>query len=127
MKETYKNLNIIIISLICLLFIICVFFIKSPPDDEPEYSTENNSAEIYNPRITEQAPTSSAAEAIDYTLKIENEFLNFYLNASSGSILLDSVRINSALYPTEDINALSKGITANTLEEGISIIEDFTS
>ena len=129
MKIISKNANIIIISLsICLFFM--TFFAFYRINSLKKYNnttTQQDNSQIYNPQITEEHQTPVITKPISYTLKLENGFLNFYLNSGTETILIDSATINSSLYPENDIKALSQSITVTTLEEGINIIEDFTS
>jgi len=129
MKGLSKNTNIIIISLaICLFLGGFLFFLRTGSLKEKNNTqTQQENSGIFNPKIMEEQNPGSITEPISYTLRLENGFLNFYLNSGKDSILIDSSPINISLYPEADIKALSQSITVNTLEEGINIIEDFTS
>lgn len=129
MRENSKYLNILITSLICLIVILCFAFLRidTSKDREDLSEAENRSVEIYRPQPTEQEEAPPVTTPVNYTLKLENGVLNFYLNSEKETVLLESLSINASLFPKDDISALSESITVNTLEEGISIIEDFTS
>ena len=129
MKENSKHINILITALICLLVIVCPVFLRpvKPSPEEKPAKTAPDSVGIYHPQLTHEESPSSPSAPLNYTVKLEDGTLNFYLNSENGIILLESSQINTALLPKDDITALTRGITADTLEEGIGIIEDFTS
>lgn len=129
MKENSKHINVLVISLVCLLGVMCFAFLRGGSKEKREDMSgeEGRSVEIYRPQITEQKETPAVIKPVDYTLKLENGVLNFYLNSEKDTVLLESSPINTSLYPEDDIAALTESITVKTLEEGISIIEDFTS
>ena len=129
MKGLLKNTNIIIISLaLCLFFIFfSVFYRINSLKNKNNTRLKQDNSQIYNPQITEENPPPVITKPLNYTLKLENGYLNFYLNSGTETILIDSSAINVSLYPENDIRVLSESITVDTLEEGINIIEDFTS
>ena len=102
-------------------------FLKKTISDNKSGNSSGNVTKIYNPQITNENMPLTATIPKSYTLKLEDNFLNFYLHSDTETILLDSVQIDSSLYPANDISALSESINVTTLEEGISLIEDFTS
>ena len=127
MKTIPKTINIIFIVFICTIFLFFSIFLKNLISDRKIPDSQGNTTKIYNPQITTEKLPLPVVTPKNYTIKLEDNFLNFYLNSDTETILLDSVQIDSSLYPANDISSLSKSITVTTLEEGISLIEDFTS
>lgn len=130
MKENTGKINILITSLICVLVILCFTFLRIDTSDKQKEETPsegNKSVEIYRPQLTEQKTENEISKPLSYTVKLENNTLNFYMNSEKDTVLLESAPINTQLFPEEDIKSLSESITVTTLEEGISLIEDFTS
>ncbi len=128
MKENSRNINILITSLICLLVIVCATFLRINPEREEDTPPreEGKTMEIYRPQLTEQEG-KEITKALNYTICLEEGVLNFYLNSEKEKVLLESTPINIEIYPGDDIKSLAESITVETLEEGISLIEDFTS
>ena len=127
MKTIPKTINIIFIVFICTIFLFFSIFLKNLISDRKIPDSQGNTTKIYNPQITTEKLPLPVVTPKNYTIKLEDNFLNFYLNSDTETILLDSVQIDSSLYPANDISALSESINVTTLEEGISLIEDFTS
>ncbi len=123
MEEKNTEINIIISILIFILIAVSVVFLLP---GKKSNTKAGSSVEIYKPQITESQAADSP-DARSYTVKLENNMLNFYLNAPDGRHLIESSPINTEIYPAEDIRELSASITVNTLEEGIGIFEDFTT
>lgn len=121
----YKNVRINILISILIFILIAVSFVFLRPVKKSN-TPNNGSVEIYKPQITETKAAESA-DARSYTIKLENNMLNFYSNTGSGHRLIESAPINTEIYPSEDIKELSASITVDTLEEGIAIFEDFTT
>ena len=129
MKENIKNRNLLVTALFCLLVIVCFTFFRkdnSKTQEEPPFP-QNESVEIYRSQISTEADASEITIPVNYTVSLKDNVLNFYLNSHKETLLLESIPINVKLFPDEDIKSLLKGITVNSLEEGINIIEDFTS
>lgn len=129
MKNNFKHINslIIILTVLTIAVGLAVFKIRLSQNTPPSPSANNNSVEIYHPQSVGEEKPSETIIPTDYTLELKNGILYFYLNSESDRVLLEASPINVTLFPTDDIKALSKSITVKTLEEGISIIEDFTS
>ena len=127
MKTIPKVINILFIGFICLIFLIFSILIKNALLKSKSPDSSDNATKIYNPQITTQQLPLSVVTPKSYTIKLEDNFLNFYLHSDTETILLDSVQIDTSLFPANDITALSQSISVTTLEEGISLIEDFTS
>lgn len=129
MKENIKSRNLLITALLCLLVIVCFTFLRKGNSENKENQPfpKNESMEIYHTQIGAEADYPEISTPVNYTICLKNEVLNFYLNSQTETLLLEAIPINIELFPHEDIKALSSGITVNTLEEGVNIIEDFTS
>lgn len=127
MKTLPRIINIILIGFICIIMLIISIFLKKNLIDKKNLDSSDNATKIYSPQITDQKLPLTITTPKNYTIKLENDFLNFYLHSDTETILLDSVQIDTSLFPANDISALSESISVATLEEGISVIEDFTS
>ena len=127
MKTIPKTINILLIGFICIVFMIISMFLKKTISDNKSDNSSNNVTKIYNPQITNENLPLTPTIPKSYTLKLEDNFLNFYLHSDTETILLESVQIDTSLFPANDITVLSESINVTTLEEGISLIEDFTS
>lgn len=123
MKEKKFQINILISILIFILLAVAIIFLHPVKKSNTK---ADSSVEIYKPQITETKDSSSSTSR-SYTVKLENNMLNFYSNTPDGRHLIESSPINTELYPIEDIRELSASITVDTLEEGIGIFEDFTT
>lgn len=131
-----KNKKILILPICIISGILVAYgaYISTEREYKKESSNsavgQNKSVEIYNPVITD-AP--EASEAPEYTQPI------YYIVQSNGKLLIlyevdgdtkkeiNSFDVNSEMFPPEDRELLKKGIKANTMEEGIEIIENFIS
>lgn len=76
--------------------------------------------------------TDDVADAEDensgyYLLINENEKLSLYEINQDGKVLIKQINFNPNSVPAEDGRKLSAGVRLNTIEEGYSLIEDFTS
>lgn len=127
MKTIPKTINILLIGFICIVFMIISMFLKKTISDNKSDNSSDNVTKIYNPQITNENLPLTPTIPKSYTLKLEDNFLNFYLHSDTETILLESVQIDTSLFPANDITVLSESINVTTLEEGISLIEDFTS
>ena len=127
MKTIPKTINILLIGFICIVFMIISMFLKKTISDNKSGNSSENVTKIYNPQITNENLPLTPTIPKSYTLKLEDNFLNFYLHSDTETILLESVQIDTSLFPANDITVLSESINVTTLEEGISLIEDFTS
>ncbi len=62
-----------------------------------------------------------------YLLKSENNTLTLYRITDEVTSVIKSIEINPSILPSEDRIKLQKGIYFDDIEEGFSLIEDFTS
>lgn len=62
-----------------------------------------------------------------YLLKNENNTLTLYRITDEVTSVIKSIEINTSILPSEDRIKLQKGIYFDDIEEGFSLIEDFTS
>ena len=83
------------------------------------------SLESYNFEIIADDEQKESAET--YLLKNENDILTLYRITDETTSIIKSIEINSSFLPSEDRIKLSKGIYFDNVEEGFSLIEDFTS
>ena len=127
MKTIPKTINILLVGFICIIYLIFSILIKETISDNKPHTSSDNATKIYNPQITNEQLPLKINIPKSYTVKLEDNFLNFYLHSDTETILLDSVQIDTSLFPSNDITTLSESISVTTLEEGISLIEDFTS
>lgn len=119
-----KRKGFFTVMIVCLL-IFAAFGFRKNSVATPE-SDDGNA-----PKSTTSAPRtvsgSAHAAKSSYLLRLEDGFLNLYLNSDEDIIFLESFAVNEALYPAADITELERGITLDRLEKCIGIIEDFTS
>lgn len=128
MKENSKHINILVCALVCLLVIVCSTLLYSPSGGtEERIKVQAEEEKEVQKGASAEAVAEDVQKPTGYTLRLEAELLKFYLNSEGGTVLLEEAPINSDVYPKKDIEALSAGVTVTTLEEGIGIIEDFTS
>lgn len=133
-----KTLNKINIIMLCAAFIFLGFgsgyftgqLINSAKVGSSK--TEENQdtrVQIYRPQPTfEQIPSPTPDnQSIYYILKNENDILCLYEVVGEEKNLIKQLNINSQFLPQEDREKLKNGITLNSLEDGFSLIEDFTS
>lgn len=123
MKE--RNRNLLVTALSCLLVIVCFTFLRI--DTSPEREREKSEEKPKEPHIKRVSEESNVLVPTKYTVILEKGRLNFYMTIDKEQVILESVEMSESLYPEADIKSLVLGIDVETLEEGISIIEDFTS
>lgn len=70
------------------------------------------------------APTEMSAS---YRVILEDGELRMYLDENGGSRLVSNEQVSEALFPKSDIETLKKGLFFNTLEEALSMMENFLS
>lgn len=70
------------------------------------------------------APTEMSAS---YRVVLEDGELRMYLDENGGSRLVSNEQVSEALFPKSDIETLKKGLFFNTLEEALSMMENFLS
>lgn len=129
-----KKRTIIISSsaamLFCILAATAAYKLARTPDkpQSEENPPREESVQIYRPVITaEPAEEESETSVVYYYLQSEGNLLNLYEIDGASKKSVKSVPINPEMFPLEDRQLLKEGIKANTLEEGIEIIENFVS
>ena len=123
MKE--KNRNLLVTALICLLVIVSFTFLRI--DTSPQIKTKTEEQKLPTPDIKRVSEEGDVIVPESYTVILKDDSLKFYMIIDKEQVILESVKISEKLFPEEDIKALKNGIFVETLEEGIGIIEDFTS
>lgn len=91
---------------------------------EEEGEGVENQVQITERSVEEQAPTQNPEY---FTICLEGEEVILYKVTSGDKIMLDSVKIDKSYYPTDDIEALTRGIVAYNKEEGYKILENFAN
>ena len=123
MKE--RNRNLLVTALSCLLVIVCFTFLRI--DTSPEKEKQKREEKIFTPDIKRVSEEGDVIVPESYAVILREGKLNFYMTIDKEQVILESVEISEKIFPEEDIKALRNGVFVETLEEGISIIEDFTS
>ncbi len=123
MKE--KNRNLLVTALICLLVIVSFTFLRI--DTSPQRKTKTEEEKLPTPDIKRVSEEGDVIVPESYTVILKDDSLKFYMIIDNEQVILESVKISEKLFPEEDIKALKDGVFVKTLEEGIGIIEDFTS
>ena len=132
-----KSLNKLNIIMLCAAIIFLGFgsgyftgeLINSKKNESKTQDNQDARLQIYRPQpTTEQLPSQTPDTHTNYyILKNENDILSLYQVIGEEKILIKELSINSQFLPQEDREKLKKGITLNSLEDGFSLIEDFTS
>lgn len=123
MKE--KNRNLLVTALICLLVIVSFTFLRI--DTSPQRQTKTEEEKLPTPDIKRVSEEGDVIVPENYAVILKDDSLKFYMIIDNEQVILESVKISEKLFPEEDIKALKDGVFVETLEEGIGIIEDFTS
>lgn len=123
MKE--KNRNLLVTALICLLVIVCFTFLRIDTTPQKRLTSEEEKSPA--PDIKRVSEEGDVIVPESYAVILKDDSLKFYMIIDKEQVILESVKISEKLFPEEDIKALKNGIFVETLEEGIGIIEDFTS
>lgn len=116
-----KRRGLFTTTIVCLFIILCFGFLRNPGEVTPP---EKDNPENYRPKAV--ASTAHASPAT-YTIRLEDEKLNLYLNSDGETIFMEYFEIDESLYPSADISELKEGITLTGIERCVGIIEDFTS
>ena len=98
---------------------------NSIPSDAKDNLPTPPSLESYNFEIIADDEQNESKET--YLLKNENDILTLYRISDETTSIIKSIEINSSFLPSEDRIKLNKGIYFDNVEEGFSLIEDFTS
>lgn len=132
---TPSKKSFLFVSLSALLCVSCFVggYITGGERSKASYDTDisetdalKSEAEISTPAAENEIIESNDA-AEEFMLKNENGILKLYSITESGGTVVKSVPFNSSFLPSGDRIKLEKGIILDTLEEGFSLIEDFTS
>ena len=125
-KKTFSY--VILAFTFCLIgfgggYLIGANSVPTRADDELTI-TNTPSLESYSSQ-----PIENDEKALDeyYLLKNENDILTLYRITDEVTSVIKSIEINTAFLPSEDRIKLNKGIYFDDIEEGFSLIEDFTS
>ena len=98
--------------------------VPSEATDE-KISTQTPSLESYNPQpLTDENGDTSREQ---FLLKDENGVLTLYRIGDEVTSIIKSIQFDSSFLPSDDRIKLEKGIYFDNIEEGFSLIEDFTS
>lgn len=81
--------------------------------------------ESYNPEPIIDNNGEYSAE--QFLLKDENGVLTLYRISDEVTSIIKSIQFDSSFLPSDDRIKLEKGIYFDNIEEGFSLIEDFTS
>lgn len=134
MAENKKLIHAIICTGFVLVGFIVGFLIGMPRGGpEPEeitMETEPPAVEINahaTPEAEEPSPTPTPYVGTYYFVQSEEDSLNIYEVDGENKTLVKSAEVNLELFPASDKEALQQGVKVNNLEEGIQLIEDFTS
>ena len=96
--------------------------------DENVQNQTPPSLESYNPQLyPENEQEKNTEDGIKYLLKNEDNILTLYRISNEVTSIIKSIEINPSFLPSEDLIKLEKGIYFDSVEEGFSLIEDFTS
>lgn len=123
MKE--RNRKILLTVLIGILLIVSATFLRI--DKSPKKEKEEKMDKIENIDVKRVSEKGEVYVPENYRLVLEGENLNFYLVVEEEWLLLESAEITAELFPKEDIDVLKNGVFVDNLEDGIGIIEDFSS
>lgn len=98
---------------------------NSVPSQAENKTSVTPSMQSYNfePELNDE--TEEVKET--YLLKNENNVLTLYHITDEVTSVIKSVKVNFDFLPPEDKIKLNKGIYFDNIEEGFSLIEDFTS
>ena len=131
--NTKKTFTYIILAVIfCFIgfgggYLIGINSIPSHADEKITKQT-TPSLESYNPEpFTENTSEENSDYDEKYLLKNENGVLTLYRISDEVTSIIKSIEFNSSFLPSEDRTKLEKGIYFDNIEQGFSLIEDFTS
>ena len=113
-----KRIAVLILAFFAVLSLF-VFAIKSgdkKDKEKPPFGEEIKAGEVFK--------SSLAQEEEGYLLIAEKEYLNLY-QIGEKKTLKKSERINTALFPEEDITSLIKGIEYKSSDDAFAAMENF--
>ncbi len=105
-------------------YLIGVNSVPSQAIDE-NIPTKTPSLESYNPQPIIDDNEENSTE--QFLLKDENGVLTLYRISDEVTSIIKSIQFDSSFLPSDDRIKLEKGIYFDNIEEGFSLIEDFTS
>lgn len=115
--HSMKRIAVLILASFAVLSLI-VFVIKyndKKDNEKPPFDNEINAGEVFKTEIADEE---------GYLLIAEKEYLNLY-KIGEKKTLKKSERINTALFPEEDITNLIKGIEYNSSDDAFAAMENF--
>ena len=127
-KKKYREVTLVNINKKMLIFVsfvaavttgVMIFYAKT--DEEIK---DNKEATVREENIEYVLPTETP---VSYAVCLEGDTVTLYLVDDGKRTKIDSVEIDRNYYPSEDIKALSEGITAYNIEEGFKILENFAN
>lgn len=126
-KKTFSY--VILAFIFCLIgfgggYLIGANSVPTKADDEI-VTTNPPSLQSYSSQPIENDDDNEFSEC--YLLKSENNTLTLYRITDEVTSVIKSIEINPSILPSEDRIKLNKGIYFDNIEEGFSLIEDFTS
>lgn len=134
MKKNRIPLWIFGMLAVCAVSSLAAYFISrtampEPPKAAEELSEETPGIPIYHDIVMEEdAPADTPkAAVIYYSLQSQDNFLILYEVNGEQKTEVRRLPFEKTLYPEEDLSELAEGIRADSLEEGIQIMENFTS
>lgn len=123
--------NVIMVSSICLaagIISAVSAYIFTREKGAEDFVIEENK-QIYKPVVTEE-PSAEAElvyEPIYYSVQTNGSNLNLYEMRGDNKKVVKTFNVNLQMFPEEDVELLKNGIKAMTLEDGLEIMENFTS
>ena len=132
MKQKVLIISMTVTVVAGIISIASTYFMNRPDYSQQKHIQESNenTVEIYRPMVTtepEIIEDEPEAVIIYYTLQSEGDVLHLYEINGESRRAIKSLPINPEMFPQEDRELLKSGIKADTLEEGIEIIENFVS
>lgn len=126
-KINLDRRNIILISsyvFITAIFFTTGYFIGFKNNNKPilQETSSNVNSQAYD--ILTPAPTKYPS---NYRVILEDGELRLYIDENGISRLISSESISEEQYPVSDIASLKKGITFETADGAISLMENFIS
>ncbi len=134
MKKKRFPLWIFGLITICAVSSLSAYLISRSAMPEPPRAAEDMPEEtpgipIYHDMVMEEdIPTDTPkAAVIYYSLQSQDNSLILYEVNGEQKKEVRRLPFEKTLYPEEDLSELAAGIRADSLEEGIQIMENFTS
>ena len=122
--------NVIMVSSICLaagIISAVSAYIFTREKGAEDFVIEENK-QIYKPVITTEPETEEIVyEPVYYSVQSVGDALNLYEMQGENRKVVKTFNVNLQMFPEEDVELLKNGIKAMTLEDGLEIMENFTS